>query len=178
MKKIILLILSLFSIDTLAQEIYVLKDNNGSTLLTAREPSEEKYKEFTVEKKTYSPVQSMRDWNFSCSKDKFNGRKSCSLSRAHSDVMVSIFGGRDSVYIGQNHYPRTQSVIKIDNNASVYGNEGSSNTPSKVIEQMKKGKTAYTRYKEWPYEYNKDSEVDLSGFKEKYGEMLEEYKKL
>jgi len=117
-------------------------------------------------------------WNTTCSKDKFNGRKSCSLSKAHSNIMVSIFDGRHSVYIGQDHFPRSQSAIKIDNNTPVYGYEGSSNTPQKVIEQMKKGKVAYTRYKEWPYEYNQDGETDLTGFAEKYEEMLKEYQKL
>lgn len=173
-----LLILSLLSFDSFARELYVLKDNSGNTLLAGRESSGEAYKGYTVEKKTHTPDWSPLEWNSRCSKDKFNGRKSCSLSKAHSDVMVSIFDGRYSVYVGRNHYPRTKTAIKIDENTPIYGNEGLSNTPQKVIEQMNKGKIAYTRYKEWPYEYNKDGEVDLTGFKEKYAEMLEEYKKL
>lgn len=161
-----------------AQEIYVLKEKDGSTLLTAREPAGEKYKDFTVTKKTYYPDWSPLEWNSSCSKDKFNGTKICSLSKAHSDVMVSIINGRYSVYVGGNHYPNTQSAIKIDDNSPIYGIEGSSKTPQKVIEQMKNGKIAYTRYKEWPYEYNQDGEVDLTGFKDKFEQMKEEYRKL
>ncbi|TCB79329.1 hypothetical protein E0H89_03485 [Acinetobacter sp. ANC 3781] len=174
------LILLAFFISTIvpAQEIYVLKEKDGSTLLTAREPTDEKYKDFTVEKKTYYPGWSPLGWNSSCSRDRFNGTKICSLSKVHSDVMVSIINGRYSVYVGENHYPNTQSVIKIDDNSPIYGVEGSSKTPQKVIEQMRNGKIAYTRYKEWPYEYNKDGEVDLTGFKEKFEQMKEEYKKL
>lgn len=175
MKAALILIFFLLSFTTFAQTIYVLKDEDGNSLLSAREGW---YKNLTVEKKTYYPKESLLDWNYSCSKDRFNGQKSCSLNKAHSDVMVSIFGGRHSVYIGRNHFPRTQSAIKIDDNSPIYGYEGSSNTPQKVIEQMKKGKVAYTRYKEWPYEYNQDGETDLTGFAEKYDEMLEEYKKL
>jgi hypothetical protein len=169
MKKIILL--ALFSVSTIAlsQEIYTLKTSDGSTLLTAKEPTEEKYGKFTVEKKTY---------NYACSKDKFDGKKSCSLNKSHSDVMVSIFDGQHSVYVGRDHYPRSQSAIKVDSNTPIYGYEGSSNTPKKVIEQMKNGKIAYTRYREWPYDYNRDGEVDLTGFAEKYNEMLEKYKEL
>lgn len=117
-------------------------------------------------------------WSYSCKKDKFNKSKSCYLHRARSDVMVGVYNGQHSVYVGRDHYPRSRSAIKIDNNVPVYGYEGSSHTPQKVIEQMKKGKVAYTRYQEWPYEYNQDGEVDLTGFTEKYNEMLEEYKKL
>ncbi len=92
--------------------------------------------------------------------------------------MVTIINGRYGVYVGRKHFPRTQSAIKIDENAPIYGYEGISNTPQKAIEQMKNGKVAYTRYKEWPYEYNRDGEVDLVGFKEAFNQMLEEYKKL
>lgn len=178
MKKITLLVLSLVSFGVSAQEIYALKTADGGTLLTAKEPTEEKYGKFTVEKKTYYPNGSLLDWNFSCSKDKFNGTKSCFLSKMYSDVMVGIYNGQHTVYIGRDHYPRSQSAIKIDDNAPVYGYEGSSNTPKKLIEQMKKGRVAYTRYKEWPYDYNQDGETDLTGFTEKYNEMLEKYKTL
>ncbi|WP_180004833.1 MULTISPECIES: hypothetical protein [unclassified Acinetobacter] len=171
MKKIILLVLFLLSASVQAQKIYVSNDANNDASSDREAPIELKYK-------TYRPEWSPLDWNYSCSRDKFSGKKSCSLNKSHSNIMVSIFDGRYSVYIGRNHFPRTQSAIKIDNNAPIYGYEGSSNTPQKVIEQMKKGKVAYTRYKEWPYEYNQDGETDLTGFTEKYNEMLEEYKKL
>jgi hypothetical protein len=48
--------------------------------------------------------------------------------------------------VGRDHYPRSQSAIKIDSNTPIYGYEGSSSTPQKAIEQMKRGKVAYTRY--------------------------------
>ncbi|MHA5056430.1 hypothetical protein ACX2CK_06530 [Acinetobacter schindleri] len=178
MKRIILLAVGLVGVSTSAQEIYILKTSDGSTLLTAKEPTEEKYGKFAVEKKTYYPEWSPLDWNYACSKDKFDGKKSCSLNKSHSDVMVGIFDGQHSVYVGRDHYPRSQSAIKVDSNAPIYGYEGSSDTPKKVIEQMKKGKVAYTRYREWPYNYNQDGEVDLTGFAEKYNEMLEKYREL
>lgn len=171
MKKIILLVLLLLSAPAQAQKIYVSDDASNDVSSDKEAPIELKYK-------TYYPEWSPLEWNYSCSKDKLNKQKSCSLSKSHSNIMVSISGGRHSVYIGRNHFPRTQSTIKIDDNTPIYGYEGLSNTPQKVIEQMKKGRVAYTRYKEWPYEYNQDGETDLTGFAEKYDEMLEEYKKL
>ena len=118
------------------------------------------------------------DWNINCNKDRFNGIKSCSLSKAYKDIMVSIINDKYVVYIGRNHFPRTSSAIKIDGNATITGYEGVSKAPEKVIEQMKKGKVAYTRYKEWPYEYNKDGEVELEGFAKKLEEMKSQYKEL
>lgn len=97
-----------------------------------------------------------------------------SSSFFHQTCLLS----KHSVYVGRDHYPRSQSAIKVDSNAPIYGYEGSSDTPKKVIEQMKKGKGAYTRYREWPYDYNQDGEVDLTGFAEKYNEMLEKYREL
>lgn len=158
-----------------ASEIYVHKDKDGSTILSARNRSGG---DLQLEKVVKYDNSEFTKWKSNCSKDKFNNTKSCSLNKSYSDVMVTIINGRYGVYIGRKHFPRTQSAIKIDENAPIYGYEGISNTPQKAIEQMKNGKVAYTRYKEWPYEYNKDGEVDLVGFKEAFNQMLEEYKKL
>ena len=163
------------SLSVAASDIYVYKDKGGSTILTARDKSGGDLK---LEKVIKYDNSEFTKWKSNCTKDKFNNTKICSLNKSYSDVMVTIIDGRYGVYIGRNHFPRTQSAIKIDDNTPIYGYEGSSNTPQKVIEQMKKGKVAYTRYKEWPYEYNQDGETDLTGFAEKYDEMLEEYKKL
>ncbi|MEN3980624.1 hypothetical protein [Acinetobacter sp. CWB-B33] len=171
MKTVLILIFSLLGFTVSAQTIYVSNDVSDNATSSEGNAVKLKYE-------TYYPKLSPSDWDYNCSKDKFNGQKSCSLNKSNSKIMVSIFDGRYSVYIGRNHFPHTQSAIKIDNNTPIYGYEGSSNTPQKVIEQMKKGKVAYTRYKEWPYEYNQDGETDLTGFSEKYNEMLEGYKKL
>lgn len=115
-------------------------------------------------------------WDISCKKDRFNGVKSCFMNL--NDVMVGIINGRYSVYIGSNHYPGSLSAIKVDSSETIYGYEGLINKPIVVIEQMKKGKIAYTRYKKWPYDLNRDNEVDLSGFTQQFIEMLKRYKSL
>lgn len=175
MKSFLVIALLLMSFSAAARDIYVLKDKDGSTLFSARDESGADLK---LDKVIKYDDSELKKWSISCSKDKFNGSKVCSLSKLHNAVMVNIINGKYSVYVGGNHYPRTQSVIKIDYNNPIYGYEGSSQTPQKVIEQMKNGRIAYTRYKEWPYEYNKDGEVDLIGFTEAFNQMLEEYKKL
>ncbi|MFX5887046.1 hypothetical protein ABTE86_10940 [Acinetobacter baumannii] len=185
MKKIILLGLFLCSVasaedrleelgSSLSKKIYVYEDEIGSTLLTAKESSDQQLQKV----KTINMENNLLDWKINCTKDRFNGVKSCSLNKAYRDVMVTIIDGRYGVYIGRNHFPRSLSAIKIDENTPISGYEGVSKTPLKVIEQMKKGKIAYTRYKEWPYEYNKDGEVELEGFAKKFEEMKLEYKGL
>lgn len=118
------------------------------------------------------------EWKINCSKEKIYNKKRCIMFKLNKDVIVSIFDGKKAVYVGSNHYPKTESIIKIDDLQPVYGLEGDTNTPQKVINQMLKGAKAYTRYVEWPYNYNKDSELDLSGFSDKYAEMLELYNSL
>lgn len=175
MKIFSFIVLSSIALNTFASEIYVHKDKDGSTILSARDRSGG---DLQLEKVVKHDNSEFTKWKSNCSKDKFNNTKSCSLNKSHGDVMVTIINGRYGVYVGRKHFPRTQSAIKIDENAPIYGYEGISNTPQKAIEQMKNGKVAYTRYKEWPYEYNRDGEVDLVGFKEAFNQMLEEYKKL
>lgn len=178
MKIILVLIFSLMSTATFAREIYAIKDKDGGTILSLMEDTTSGYKHLTIDKEKYMKAPKPEEWSINCSRDRFNGQKICSLYRPYSDLMVNIIDGYYSVYVGGSHFPRSQSAIKIDENKPVYGYEGTSQTPQKVIEQMKNGKVAYTRYKEWPYEYNRDGETDLTGFTEKFNEMLEEYKKL
>nr|WP_218956370.1 hypothetical protein [Acinetobacter sp. YH12073] len=172
------MLFGLVSASALANDLYALKDRDGNSILSSMENPNTEYRNLVVGKDTYTTKPKLEDWNLNCTKDRFSGTKSCTLNKSYDALSVGIYSGRHSVYVGRNHFPRTQSAIKIDNNSPIYGYEGSSNTPQRVIEQMKKGKVAYTRYKEWPYEYNQDGETDLTGFAEKYNEMLEEYKKL
>ena len=83
------------------------------------------------------------------------------------------------VVVGGNHFPSSTGSLKIDKNATLNAKEGKffSNTLS-IINQLKNGKVAYTRYKKWPYEYNVDNEVELEGFKKSFDEMIAAYKKL
>lgn len=178
MKKLLILTMLIAGFahadDSGKRAIHVYKDSDGSVLLSAREVSDSN---LTHVKSTHYPLEGGA-WQVSCSKDKFNGSKKCSLYKNHSNLMVNYINGKPSVYVGRNHYPRTKSAIKIDGNQTIYGYEGLSQIPQKVVEQMKKGKIAHTRYHEWPYEYNKDGEVDLTGFTEKYDEMMKQYQAL
>ena len=94
------------------------------------------------------------------------------------DLSVFLINGKYSVDVGNDHYPRTKAGLRIDNGSAIYGYEGEIPNPMSVIEKLKKGKTAYTRYQEWPYTYNIDGEVNLSEFTENFNKMLKQYKEL
>jgi len=158
-------------------KIYELTDSTSTTLLTNQKS---KYTHLKVEKKVYYPdaeIQANLDnWNVHCHKKKFDHAKVCSMYSG--DLWVFLINGKYSVEVGDDHYPRTKAGLRIDNGSAIYGYEGEIPNPINVIEKLKKGKTAYTRYQEWPYTYNTDGEVNLSGFTENFNKMLKQYKEL
>ena len=163
------------------QTIYLLKENDGKSLLTNKNS---RYSHLNVEKKTYYPDSNIHtfskfktpSWSINCEKKKFDNMKICYMHEG--DLWVFLTNGRYSVSVGSDHYPGSQGGLKIDNSSAIYGYEGEFPKPSSVIERLKKGKVAYTRYKKWPYEYNKDGEVSLEDFTKKFNEMLKQYKNL
>ena len=162
-------------------KIYQLRDSPETVALTNKES---RYSHLKVEKKTYYPDSSIhahynfepQTWWVNCHKKKFDNMKVCSMSEG--DLWVFLINGRYSVSVGSDHYPRSKGGLRIDNSSAIYGYEGELPKPLNIIERLKKGKVAYTRYQKWPYEYNKDGEVSLKGFTKKFNEMLKQYKEL
>ena len=137
-----------------------------------------------VEKKTYYPNTrnlhtyrwEPKTWVVNCEKKKFDHMKICDMHEG--DLWVFLINGRYSVSVGSDHYPGSKGGLRIDNSSAIYGYEGELPKPLSIIERLKKGKIAYTRYQEWPYEYNKDGEVSLKNFTKQFNEMLKQYKNL
>ena len=94
------------------------------------------------------------------------------------NLWIFLINGRYSVSVGVDHYPRSKAGLRIDNSPAIYGYEGELPKPLSIIERLKKGKVAYTRYQEWPNQYNTDDEVSLKEFNQYFNQMLSEYKKL
>lgn len=162
-------------------KIYQLRDSPETVALTNKES---RYSHLKVEKKTYYPDSSIhahynfepKTWIINCEKKKFDHMKICYLKEG--DLWVFLTNGRYSVSVGSDHYPRSKGGLRIDNSSAIYGYEGELPKPLSIIERLKKGKVAYTRYQEWPYEYNTDGEVTLKGFTENFNKMLKQYKDL
>lgn len=156
--------------------IYAMKENDGSTILTNK-PS--RYSHLSIDKKTYYPTSDIHghdSWRINCTKKKFDNMKICYMKQG--DLWVFLINGSYSVSVGTDHYPRTTAGLRIDSSPAIYGYEGDLPKPLSIIERLKKGKVAYTRYQKWPYQYNKDGEVSLLEFTEQFNEMLKQYKNL
>jgi hypothetical protein len=175
MKLLILLILPLIGTLATAQDLYVLRDESGATVFSSKPPEAPNQ---SVERIVSYDSSLLGDWASSCKKDKFNNAKQCTLYRLHGQITVSIINGNYLVRVGSNHFPSSDSALKIDGNPTLYGKEGSINNPRKAIEQLKFGSIAHTRFKEWPYQSNKDDKEPLDNFREAFDQMMLEYKKL
>ena len=128
---------------------------------------------------TLSTTYSFKPQTFyyiNCRKKEFDNTKICYLKAG--DIYVFLINGRYSVDVGSNHYPRSKAGLRIDNNPAVYGYEGEFSKPLSIIEKLKKGKFAYTRYQEWPYLSDIDKKTDLKDFTKQFNEMLKQYKNL
>lgn len=138
----------------------------------------------TVEKKTYYPNtrnlhtyrREPKTWVVNCRKKNFDNKKICYMKAG--DLWVFLINGKYSVNVGSNHYPRTKGGLRIDNGSAIYGYEGELPKALSIIERLKKGKVAYTRYQEWPYQYDTDEEVNLKDFTKQFNEMIKQYKNL
>ena len=150
---------------------YSLKENVGTY---------NKYSDLKVKKKTYYTELDLSSyqtpWVVECTKKKFDNSKVCYIKQG--DLWIFLIDGTYTVSVGDNHYPKTKAGLRIDNGHAMYGYEGYINKPLSVIEKLKKGKFAYTRYQRWPYLYEIDKEIDLMGFTKRFNEMLKEYRSL
>lgn len=111
-----------------------------------------------------------------CHKKEFDNTKVCYLNA--NDIEVVFINGKYSVHVGSNHCPRSKAGLRIDNGTAIYGYEGEFSKPLSIIEKLKKGKFAYTRYQKWPYLSYIDKKTNLKDFTEKLNEMLKRYKEL
>lgn len=117
-------------------------------------------------------------WLISCKKDPIDSKKTCFMTKDKLTVM--LINGKYGIGVGKNHYPHSESAIKVDDNVAYYGQNGIINPmyTNLIINQLKKGKKASIRYQEWPYKYDIHGEIDLNGFTQNYMEMLSRFKRL
>jgi hypothetical protein len=121
----------------------------------------------------------LRDWDIVCQKDKIDNKKFCTMWR--DGLTVILVNGKYLIGVGKgDSYPGSKSAIKVDDNTAYFGRERmidlmSTNT---IIQQLKKGRVAHIRYRQWPYDYDKTGDVDLNGFTKKLMEMTDRYNKL
>lgn len=159
------------------------KDNNLIEAIQENEQrktnhSEVNFKSINTFKDFGGDLKPEGDWSdISCKKDKFDDTKFCYFAQGPITAYIGQAGA--GVFIVGDHYPKSKSAVKIDNNPAIYGVEGSFGlSASKIIEQMKKGLSIYTRYRKWPNDYNIDNEYSLKGFTYQFEQMKKRYSQL
>ena len=116
-------------------------------------------------------------WYFArCDKDHFNADKKCSM--IHNGIIVLILNNKTFIMIGGNHFPHTQSAIKVDDNQTEYGKEGIFKNNNLILSQMLKGQRLAFRFVEWPRNYNVDETIELKGFTDAYHKLKLDYQNI
>lgn len=110
----------------------------------------------------------LKNWGVKCYVDQIEDSKWCSLSK--EDLTVGVWkDGSAFVHIGSSHYPRSSITVRTDKKQPISANEStgfSGSQARQIINELKSGEAAVTRYQEWPYQSNLDKKVDLFGFDE------------
>lgn len=92
--------------------------------------------------------------------------------------MVGIWkNGTPIISIGSDHYPDSNITIRIDKNKPITApaKAGFSKDQTKaILEQMNKGDAMLTRYNEWPYQHDFDTQVD-SLVSSKHGKYCKQF---
>ena len=111
---------------------------------------------------------SLTNWGTGCKVDGMADTHWCYITK--KDFMVGVRkNGTPFIVIGRDHFPKSNIAIRIDQQTPISANAEDGFTSaqvSQIIEQLKSGGKALTRYQEWPYEKNKDYAMDLYGFAE------------
>lgn len=118
-------------------------------------------------------VQSLYGWLIHCNYNRFEEENTCVLAKHLQDKPINfwitlidekpmfIFGDVENLNIHD-------VAMKIDNNPTIYKNT-TQLEPIEIIEQMKKGKTLYYRYR--LLGQLNEFEIDLTYFKQAYDEL-------
>lgn len=106
------------------------------------------------------------NWKINCDFDEINDTHTCNLFK--QDLSVGIWHDNTPfVLVGHGHYPNSDFTIRTNKNtphATSISTGFSDSEASEIIHELIEGKSAVTRYKEWPYDKNEDKKIDLFGF--------------
>lgn len=120
-----------------------------------------------------------KSWKVTCSKDKITDEKTCRLGFFNFAMIYSKgkFTASTSYEVKKLDF-RQKQYIRIDNNKAFSTSTLFTGSQlNSLIQQMKHGELAYTRFYEWDGEMYEET-LSLYGFSEAYNYMLYAYKNL
>lgn len=108
------------------------------------------------------------NWSTRCKVDSMDDSRWCAMSKG--PLTIGIW--QEHVYfitVGSDHFPGSKVLIRTGQSQPISKLAKDSFTNAQVtsiIQELKIAKTVKTRYREWPYDVDKDKEIDLFGFNE------------
>lgn len=102
-------------------------------------------------------------WSVGCSRDKMSSQRSCMIKKG--DLYVFVYqGGRLSVSVGYEHFPGSQTSLKIGaRRFDTRDKDGDFSNSAQLVNLMSDGAPVVTRYMKWPYQHYVDDEFVAYG---------------
>lgn len=111
------------------------------------------------------PDDSQKKWTIFCSVDRMKDTRVC-FAKSGDLWVYEGFPSGVVVVVGEDHHPGRKAMLRIDKQRyrESISAGGIFTSPHEIVQQLRKGRVALTRYTEWPDKSWTDGEVDLGGF--------------
>lgn len=110
---------------------------------------------------------SFGEWRLSCESDAMTDARSCSANQGDLWIFARP-NGQPIVSVGAQHFPGSLVYLRVDGQKPLStGSKNDGDFPAAqskaILEKLKNGVTATTRFMEWPYREWEDNVVQLEG---------------
>jgi hypothetical protein len=102
------------------------------------------------------------NWSLSCGRDKMTKMTMCHANRGDLYIFFPQ-GGREYLSIGSNHFPGSQTSIRIGNQRFDTSSRGGNFAQAGAVSALKDGAMVVTRFTKWPDRTPVDDEFTLHG---------------
>lgn len=114
-------------------------------------------------------------WKIKCQYKTFEDMKACVMSKGA--ISVLHINNQYIVNIGQKHQKDTMTFIRVDQGESLQAREGLFRNGNDLIDLLKRGNYAYTRFQQNKTQYIEDK-TSLLGFTDAFNDMEAQFSKL
>lgn len=108
----------------------------------------------------------VNSWLLSCNVDPIEDTRSCTLLRGPL-MVIAFAGGPEVVMAGKNHYPGSESAIRLDKGQPFRSRaDGIFGDSKKILAGLETCNQVVVRYQEWPSKVPTDGTVSCEGFRQ------------
>ena len=121
---------------------------------------------YPVNAQEHSNIQG---WRITCKNDPIHDIRTCDGIKGELMVILQRSGRLNIDLVGRDDpYPGSYVYVRVDQRKPHKSGEGGwvNADAWRIVDELKTGKTAITRYTNWPHNRLIDTEINLDGFKE------------